>query len=73
MESYMQISARNQLQGIIRKINEGPINSEITIEIAPEIMVTAQITTASVRRLQLAVGKVAYAIIKADSVMVGID
>lgn len=69
----MQISARNQLQGIIRKINEGPINSEITIEIAPEIMVTAQITTASVRRLQLAVGKVAYAIIKADSVMVGID
>ena len=69
----MQISARNQLQGIIREINEGPINSEITLEIAPEIMVTAQITTASVRRLQLAVGKVAYAIIKVDSVMVGVD
>ena len=69
----MQISARNQLQGIIREINEGPINSEITLEIAPEIMVTAQITTASVRRLQLAFGKVAYAIIKADSVMVGVD
>lgn len=69
----MQISARNQLQGIIREINEGPINSEITLEIAPEIMVTAQITTASVRRLQLAVGKVVYAIIKADSVMVGVD
>ncbi len=40
----MQISARNQLEGIIREINEGPINSEITIEVAPEIMVTAQIT-----------------------------
>ena len=53
----MQISARNQLQGIIREINEGPINSEITLEIAPEIMVTAQITTASVRH----------------SVMVGVD
>ena len=69
----MQISARNQLEGIIREINEGPINSEITIEVAPEIMVTAQITTSSVRRLQLTVGKKAYAIIKADSVMVGID
>ena len=69
----MQISARNQLEGIIREINEGPINSEITIEVAPEIMVTAQITTSSLRRLQLTVEKKAYAIIKADSVMVGID
>ena len=69
----MQISARNQLEGIIREINEGPINSEITIEVAPEIMVTAQITTSSLRRLQLTVGKKAYAIIKADSVMVSID
>ena len=69
----MQISARNQLEGIIREINEGPINYEITIEVAPEIMVTAQITTSSLRRLQLTVGKKAYAIIKADSVMVGID
>ena len=69
----MQISARNQLEGIIREINEGPINSEITIEVAPEIMVTAQITTSSLRRLQLTVGKKAYAISKADSVMVGID
>ena len=69
----MQISARNQLEGIIREINEGPINSEITIEVAPEIMVTAQITTSSLRRLQLTIGKKAYAIIKADSVMVGID
>ena len=73
MENLMQISARNQLEGIIREINEGPINSEITIEVAPEIMVTAHITKSSVRRLQLTVGKKAYAIIKADSVMVGID
>ncbi|MCZ4065839.1 molybdopterin-binding protein [Oxalobacter aliiformigenes] len=69
----MQISARNQLEGIIREIHEGPINSDIKIEIAPEIFVTAQITTSSVHRLKLAVGKTAYAIIKADSVMVGVD
>lgn len=69
----MQISARNQLEGIVRSIKEGPINSEVQIEIAPEIMITAQITTASVKRLQLATGKPAYALIKADSVMVGVD
>ena len=63
----------NQLEGIIREIHEGPINSDIKIEIAPEIFVTAQITTSSVHRLKLAVGKTAYAIIKADSVMVGVD
>ncbi|ARQ45344.1 TOBE domain-containing protein [Oxalobacter formigenes] len=69
----MQISARNQLEGIVRSIKEGPINSEVQIEIAPEIMITAQITTSSVKRLQLAIGKPAYALIKADSVMVGVD
>ena len=69
----MQISARNQLEGIVRSIKEGPINSEIQIEIAPEIMITAQITTSSVKRLQLALRKPAYALIKADSVMVGVD
>ena len=69
----MQISARNQLEGIVRSIKEGTINSEVQIEIAPEIMITAQITTSSVKRLQLATGKPAYALIKADSVMVGVD
>jgi len=69
----MKISARNQLKGIIRKITEGPINSEVDIEIAPDILISAQISTASVHRLALTVGKEAYAIIKIDSVMVGID
>ena len=69
----MKISARNQLKGIIRKINEGPINSEIDIEIAPDIVISSQISTASVHRLGLAAGKEAYAIIKIDSVMIGID
>lgn len=69
----MQISARNQLEGIIRSIKEGPLNSEIEIEIAPEIVIIAQITTSSVKRLQLAAGKPAYALIKADAVMVGVD
>ncbi len=69
----MKISARNQLKGIIKKINEGSINSEVEIEIAPGILISSQISTASVHRLGLVVGKEAYAIIKIDNVMVGID
>ncbi len=69
----MKLSARNQLKGIIREIKEGEINSEVNIEIAPGVLVCAQISTASVHRLELAVGKKAYAVIKTDSVMVGVD
>lgn len=69
----MKLSARNQLEGIIREIKEDSLNSEVHIEIAPGMIVCAQISTASVHRLQLAVGKKAYAVIKIDSVMVGVD
>jgi molybdate transport system regulatory protein len=69
----MRISARNQLKGIIREIREGPINSEVTIEIAPDVRISAQISTVSAHNLALAVGKEAYAVIKIDSVMIGVD
>lgn len=69
----MKVSARNQLKGTVRKITHGSINSEVTLEIAPGIEVTAQITTASVAALGLKEGSSAYALIKADNVMVGID
>lgn len=69
----MKISARNQLKGTVRSIVAGAVNSEVVIEIAPGVQVTAQITAASVERLGLEVGATAYALIKADSVMVGID
>lgn len=69
----MKISARNQLKGKIRRITHGSINSEVTLEIAPGVEITAQITTASVAALGLKEGTAAYALIKADSVMVGVD
>jgi molybdate transport system regulatory protein len=69
----MRLSARNQLEGIIRSIHEGPINSEVGIEVASGVLIHAQISTASVKRLDLAIGKPAIAIIKTDSVMVGVD
>lgn len=69
----MKVSARNQLKGTIRKIAHGSINSEVTLEIAPGIEVTAQVTTASINSLGLKEGGIAYALIKADSVMVGVE
>lgn len=69
----MKLSARNQLKGTIKSITPGAVNSEVVIEIAPGIEVTAQITSSSVQRLGLKPGGTAYAVIKADSVMVGVD
>jgi molybdate transport system regulatory protein len=69
----MKISARNQLKGRVLSITHGAINSELVIEIAPGVSITAQVTTRSVHALALKEGGTAYAIIKADSVMIGVD
>ncbi len=69
----MKLSARNQLKGTVKSVTPGAVNSEVVIEIAPGLEITAQITSASVQRLGLRQGGVAYAVIKADSVMVGTD
>jgi molybdate transport system regulatory protein len=69
----MKLSARNQLKGKILAITHGAINSEVVIELAPGVSITAQVTTSSVHSLGLKEGGTAYAVIKADSVMVGID
>ncbi len=69
----MKVSARNVLKGKVEKIVEGSVNCEVTIKIAPTVKVTSIITKESVASLGLKKGKTAYAIIKASSVMVGVD
>ena len=69
----MKLSARNVLKGKIKQITEGTVNSEVTIELPGGIPVVAIITKKSISSLGLAVGKDAYAVIKASSVMVGVD
>ena len=58
----MKLSARNQFKGKV-----------VGIEIAGGNVVTATISMGSVERLGLVIGKEAYAVIKATSVMVGVD
>jgi molybdopterin-binding protein len=69
----MKLSARNSLPGIVRKMEEGAVNAEITIELAPELHVVSIITLDAAKNLKLKVGDRAYAVIKASSVMVAVD
>ena len=66
----IQVSARNLLQGRIIRLNQDGINTELTLEVAPGVELTSVITTTSAQRLQLRVGKVAYAMIKSSNVMI---
>ena len=69
----MKLSARNQLPGTVVAIEEGAVNGIVKIEVAPGVVVSSSITKASIQELGLSVGDTAYAVIKASSVMVGID
>ncbi|MEQ9356235.1 TOBE domain-containing protein [Coleofasciculus chthonoplastes] len=69
----MEISARNTFKGTVKKVVPGSVNSEVTIEVAPGIEMTAIITKSSAERLGLAEGKEAYAVVKATDVMVATD
>lgn len=69
----MKISARNQLKGKIIKIQKGAVNSILTLDIGGGNTITATISCAAVKELGLEVGSDAYALIKATSVMIGID
>ena len=69
----MRLSARNVLKGKVTHITVGAVNSEIVLEISKGVEVVSIITRESAEKLQLAVGKEAYAVIKASSVMVAVD
>lgn len=69
----MRISARNQLKGQVISIEEGAVNGVVRIDIGQGHIISAIISMASIKELGLAVGKEAYAVIKASSVMVAVD
>jgi molybdopterin-binding protein len=68
----MKLSARNQLKGKIVEVKKGTTTAHVRIDIGGQIITVAN-TNDSVGELKLEKGKIAYAIIKASSVMVGTD
>jgi molybdopterin-binding protein len=69
----MKISARNQFKGTVIGIQEGAVNGIVKIDIGGGNVITSTISMNAIQELGLEVGKPAYAIVKATSVMVGID
>ena len=69
----MKLSARNQFKGKVIDIQEGAVNGIVKIDIGGGNVMSATISMNAIRELGLEVGKEAYAIVKATSVMVGVD
>ena len=69
----MKISARNVLEGKVQNVTKGAVNAEVTLALTGGGNVVSIITNSSIDSLDLAVGKTAYAIIKANEVIVGKD
>lgn len=64
----MQLSARNQLKGKIVEIKEGPVSTEVHVDVQG-VTVVSSITTGSTEAMNLKVGDEVSAVIKASSVM----
>ena len=69
----MKLSARNQFKGTVVGIEEGAVNGIVKIDIGGGNVMSATISMNAIKELGLEVGKEAYAVVKATSVMVGID
>jgi molybdate transport system regulatory protein len=67
-----KLSARNVLPGVVSKVQDGAVNSEVILTLPGGSKVVASITKTSVKSLGLKKGTKASAIIKASNVMVGV-
>ncbi len=68
-----KLSARNIFCGTVTKIIEGPVNTEVDVEIGGGNTVSAVITHDSAIRLELKFGSHACTLFKASSVIIGVN
>ncbi|MCL5965605.1 MAG: TOBE domain-containing protein [Deltaproteobacteria bacterium] len=68
----VRTSARNLLCGTVERLTEGPVNAEVTVALPGGSVLTAIITEESAKRLDLAKGEHACALVKASSVIIGV-
>ena len=68
-----RISARNVLAGKVTKLEDGAVNSEVTVTLTGGSVLVASITKSSVAALSLAIGDTVSAIIKASNIIIGIQ
>jgi molybdopterin-binding protein len=68
--NILQLSARNQFNGKITEVTEGPVSTEVVLDVNG-ISVVASITSGSAKSMNLKVGDSATAIIKASNIIIG--
>ena len=69
----MKTTARNQFAGTIAAVESGPVTTQATLAIAGGHEIVATLTTAAARKLGLAVGQEAIALIKSSAVVLVTD
>ena len=69
----MKTSARNHFSGTVKDVVKGPVSTAVPSAVASGVDVVATISTRSGDARGLAVGKAAHALVKASSVIVGVD
>lgn len=69
----LRTSARNQLSGVVISHEEGAVTDEVVLELDAGKTLTATITRGSAQALDFAVGKRAWALIKASHVILAVD
>lgn len=69
----MQLSARNQIHGIVDLINEGKINSEVYVKLKSGYTLISVITNNAVKNLNLQQGDNVTAIFKSSTVLITTD
>ncbi|MBE7376546.1 TOBE domain-containing protein [Pseudomonas lopnurensis] len=68
----VRLSARNQLRGVVKHVEPGSVNSEVTLTLPGGTEVTSVVTRDAVKELGLEPGVSATAIIKASNVILGV-
>jgi molybdate transport system regulatory protein len=69
----MKTTARNQLAGIVKSVEIGPVSAQVSIALKSGDEVTATLTSAAAQRLKLKKGKEALALIKASAIVLVTD
>ena len=69
----MKLSARNQIKGTIKEINEGVVTATIYVDIGNDTVITSSITMDSAKSMDLKVGKEVFVVVKASNVMIGTE
>jgi molybdate transport system regulatory protein len=71
--STIKTSARNRLCGVVSRCHEGPVNTEVVIDLAGGKQVVAIITSESADNLKIKKGARVCALIKAAHVIVAVQ